>query len=292
MLGKVHGAHVLDRLTRDLPLDFFVLYSAAGAVLGAAGQGLYPSANLELDALAQARRAQGRPALSVAWGAWSGEGMAASKEANDAWAGRGLRPITPEIGFSQLERLLRADVGVGLVLPIDWSRFLARLPEGLDRRFFGAVAPGHDSTDATAGARPSAAIVEQLHNAPAAQRRQLMMAHVRERALHVLGLEPSTVIAERSALKDAGLDSLMAVELRNALVRSIGRSLPATLLFDYPTLDTLTTYLLRIGGFEQARARSEVEETGGVDLNAIAALSDEEAEAQLIAELERGSKHG
>ena len=66
--GKVHGAWLLHTLTQDLPLDFFILYSAAGVVLGAPGQGLYPAANAELDALARFRRRLGLKALSVAWG--------------------------------------------------------------------------------------------------------------------------------------------------------------------------------------------------------------------------------
>ena len=118
-----------------------------------------------------------------------------------------------------------------------------------------------------------------------------MMAHVKERALHVLGLEPTTLVSERAALKDAGLDSLMAVELRNTLVRSMGQPLPATLLFDYPTLETLTVYLLRTAGFDQAPPVVTVEPPA-VHVSGIAALSDEEAEAQLIAELERGTTHG
>jgi acyl transferase domain-containing protein/Zn-dependent alcohol dehydrogenase/acyl carrier protein len=296
MAGKAHGARVLHTLTRHLPLDFFILYSAAGAVLGAAGQGVYPAANMELNALAQARRAQGLPALSVAWGAWGGEGMASSSDAAGVWEARGLRHITPESGFARLEQLLRAEVSTGIVLPIDWSRFLARLPEGLGREFFQALAPADvDRAAPSHVARQGPTIEEQLGRAPAGQRRQLMIAHVRERALHVLGLEPTTVVSERAPLKDAGLDSLMAVELRNTLVRSMGKALPATLLFDYPTLETLAGYLLRTSGLEQTASRQPVEAPVAVDASGIAALSDEEAEAQLIAELERsarGSTHG
>src|SRR5690606_23875537 len=104
--GKAHGAWVLHELTRGAPLDFFILYSAAGLWLGAAGQGLYPAANAELDALAQARRRAGWPALSVAWGAWGDVGMAArgAVQGHDAWAARGLRPLTPASGFSALAR--------------------------------------------------------------------------------------------------------------------------------------------------------------------------------------------
>src|SRR5690606_22119878 len=88
--GKAHGAWVLHHITRGLALDFFLLYSAAGLWLGAAGQGLYPAANAQLDALAQARHRAGLPALSVAWGAWGDVGMAArgAVHGHDAWAAR------------------------------------------------------------------------------------------------------------------------------------------------------------------------------------------------------------
>jgi acyl transferase domain-containing protein/NADPH:quinone reductase-like Zn-dependent oxidoreductase/NAD(P)-dependent dehydrogenase (short-subunit alcohol dehydrogenase family) len=292
MSGKAHGARVLDQLTRDLPLDFFILYSAAGALLGAAGQGLYPSANLELNSLAQARRAQGLRALSVGWGAWTGHGMAAPKDAAGTWEARGLQAITADTGFAQLERLLRADVGVGIVLPIDWSRFLNTLSDGVDRGFFAAVSAAGDPAPAARSKQSRAPLHEQLLQAPVSQRRPLMMAHVRECAVHVLGLDAAALVEERAPLKEAGLDSLMAVELRNTLVRSIGCSLPATLLFDYPTLDTLTAYLLRAAGFDQEPARVAVDDRTAVDRHGIAALSEEDAEAQLIAELERGGTHG
>ena len=157
LAGKAEGAFVLHELTRGLPLDHFVLYSAAGLLLGAPGQGGYPAANAQLDALAQARRRAGLPALSVAWGAWAGAGMlagsAAAPRAREVWAARGLLPITPALGFARLEQLLREGAAHAAVLPVDWARFLSTLPEGADRGFFrelgasrprapGAPAPG------------------------------------------------------------------------------------------------------------------------------------------------------
>ena len=99
--GKLHGAWLLHELTRTLPLDFFILYSAAGVVLGAPGQGLYPAANAGLDALAMFRRRLGLHALSVAWGSWSGAGMAAdlAERGQDVWQARGLKKIDPSLGF-------------------------------------------------------------------------------------------------------------------------------------------------------------------------------------------------
>ena len=94
------------------------------------------------------------------------------------------------------------------------------------------------------------------------------------------------------ALKDIGLDSLMAVELRNLLTRSIGVHLPATVVFDHPSLGALTDYLLDLPELRDATPEG-TDSAGGPDQPAataagdgdLAALTDEEAEALLLEEL-------
>jgi acyl carrier protein len=283
--NKVGGARVLHALTREWPLDFFVLYSAAGGWLGAPGQCAYAAANAELDALARARRASGLPALSVGWGAWAQGGMATQLAASgrDPWAGRGLKPIEPELGLQRLEALWREGATHALVLPIDWSAFLSHLPAGVDAALFPAAARRPAPAAETL---PDATLAARLRQLPAGQRRGALMAHLAERALQVLGLDAGTAIDPRRALKDIGLDSLMAVELRNALTRSIGQPLSATLLFDYPNLDALTAYLMRALGLEDAPAPQAT--AGAPAHGELAALSDEEAEALLMQELSGG----
>ncbi|MFN7984381.1 MAG: SDR family NAD(P)-dependent oxidoreductase [Vicinamibacterales bacterium] len=287
--GKAHGAFLLHELTRDLPLDFFVLYSAAGLVLGASGQGVYPAANAELDSLAHARRAAGLPALSVGWGLWAG-GMAGTTQG--VWESRGLSPIEPAHGFAQLERLLREDATYALVLPIDWRRFLSQLPSGVDRRMFAAFAQSSTST-ASSPTRPTVAdhLGTRLAGLPAGQRREALLSHLADRALQVIGLAADTSVNPAAPLKQLGLDSLMAVELRNMLTRSIGKPLPVTVLFDYPTLDALADHLAHVMNLDLATTPSPSTPTAsrvqpGPSRSEVHSLSDEEAEAMLLAELD------
>jgi acyl transferase domain-containing protein/NADPH:quinone reductase-like Zn-dependent oxidoreductase len=240
--GKVKGAIHLDRMTRAHRLDFFILYSAAATLLGGVGQGLYPAANAALDALARRRAAEGLPALSVAWGLWSGVGMAGG-DAAAVWSTRGLKPLDAQTGFRSLALLLASGVPHGVIAPIDWSRFLASAPPELDREVFRDVAGSGPARAPVQTARSGAAessARRTIQDAPPAQRRARLAAFLRTSTLQILGLDGAGPIDGRRPLKEIGIDSLMAVELRNLLVRAGGVPLPATLLFDQPTLDALT----------------------------------------------------
>ncbi|MEO8900001.1 MAG: type I polyketide synthase [Polyangiaceae bacterium] len=289
--SKALGARLLDALTRELDLDFFVLYSSAGWLLGPIGQGAYAAANAELDALACARRASGRPTLSVAWGQWREGGMAARLAANghDRWSALGLGWLGAPEALRQLELLLRADVTQAVVLPIDWSRFLTRLPAGVDAEFFRALKPAKRAAKLESAPSRDRALVERWKAAPASERRGLLLLHLHERTHHVLGVASEVVLDERAALKDAGLDSLMAVELRNVLTRSLGTSLPATLLFDYASLDALASYLMTYLQLAPLVPPEPSTSTLSESVTRVAALSDAEAEAQLLAELDAGA---
>lgn len=289
--GKAHGARVLDQLTQFVPLDFFVMYSSVGLHLGPIGQGLYAAANAELDALASSRRGRGLPALSVAWGQWPDAGMAAAltSRGTDVWSTRGLGWIEPSRAFVQLERLLRDGATYAAIAPMDWRKFLARLPSGLDRDFFRAVASVSPQSGPTmvgsATAATAVSLVERWRAAPSSAWNDLVLTHVAQSARHVLGVDDIFPIATNVALKDVGLDSLMAVELRNVLTRSLQTSLPATLLFDYPSLTAVAGYLQRTFNLRSEGASSAPAAWATVADAAIAALSDDEAEALLMEEL-------
>jgi acyl carrier protein len=101
---------------------------------------------------------------------------------------------------------------------------------------------------------------------------------VGEAAAAVLGLDPSRSIEEDRPLQELGLDSLMAVDLRNRLSRLVEAPLTATLVFDHPTVERLAAFLGReILGLESAGARAAEAEQALGSLEPDALTSDEVA---------------
>jgi len=280
--GKVEGARVLRALTRGLPLDFVILCSSAAGLFGALGQGAYVAANAELEALAAQWRREGSPAVAVAWGPWAEGGMfaAASTQAQAAWRARGLSPMDADQAFGALERVLAGADAQAVVAEVDWTRaFAAELPTR-SRALFSAFAPR-----AAAAATPRAEAegdLARLRALPASLRRGALVEALAARARVVLDLPPDAPLPPAAPLKDFGLDSLMAVELRNHLARMGGASLPATLAFDHPTLDALADHL----GVVWALVAVQAPKPAAPAADDLGDLSDAEAEAMLAAELE------
>ena len=239
MRPKADGALLLVEATRDLNLDFYLLCSSIAPVIGWFGQSNYAAANAYLDGLAHVLRAQGVPATSINWGIWENTGMTAvlSEQDQARWARQGLQTFSPEQGVNALAEILATSPAQVTVMPINWRQFLVEHSSP----FYSAFAASKASTS------PSTAVPNlkvRLIDAPPSKHRAILSQFVREYALAVLGLSNNQSIDPLLPLSQLGLDLLMAVELRNALARGAGLTLPATLLFDYPTIDALVSYLL------------------------------------------------
>ncbi len=288
---KVDGGWALHRATRDETLDFFVLYSSIAGLLGSPGQSNHASANSFLDALAHYRRACGRPAVSLNWGAWLETGAAAGEDVASRAAERGLLGLTSDEGLAALERLLDPSSPQVGVMRLDWSRFLERYPAGASRAFFGSVPRKAAREAATTRRAPD--LQSRLQSASPGSREALLRSEVRAVAVKVLGLEPSAAFDPRRPLQEMGLDSLMAVELRNALGAATGRALPATLLFDHPSVEALVSYLAaEVLGLRATATAAEVaspSSTRAAVVDAIEDMSDEDVE-RLLAEKRGGRR--
>src|SRR5262249_36244236 len=137
---KGDGGWLLHELTRSAPLDFFVLFSSASALLGPVGQAGYAAANAFLDALAERRRLSGLPALSIHWGRWAGGGMAGAPEQRRRLEGLGVPPLPAERMLAGLEAILGGGEGRAVVLEASWSR-LAQLAGGRPSLLSELLAP-------------------------------------------------------------------------------------------------------------------------------------------------------
>nr|AIE12089.1 putative cis-AT type polyketide synthase module A5A [uncultured bacterium] len=246
MAPKVDGAWHLHELTRDGDLDFFVMFSSAASLLGAPGQGNYASANAFMDALAHQRRYRGLPALSVNWGPWAEGGMAARLNSADQarLARQGLGTITTAEGLALLGEALSRPEAQLAVLPLNVAvarkAFTAdTLPSMLKELVVSVPASRRDHESSA-----RASLVAHLQGLPQEEQLPALQSALRSQAAKVLALSSTDDVPLDRSLSELGLDSLMAVELCNAISTLVGENLPATLLFDHPTVGSLAQHLL------------------------------------------------
>ncbi|GAA3827906.1 hypothetical protein GCM10022226_55920 [Sphaerisporangium flaviroseum] len=250
---KADAAWYLHELTRDLPLSAFVLFSSVAGVLGNPGQGNYAAANVFLDGLAAYRRGLGLPGVSVAWGLWDTDsGMTGGLSAADvARLGRsGVAPLSVEQGLGLFDAALAG--AESLVVAARWDNAglraraeaggLPSILRGLVRAPRRTAATG--PTPAAAAAKP-AGLVERLAAMAEAEARGHLAELVRSHVAAVLAHGSAAGIDVDRSFNELGFDSLTAVELRNRLNGDTGLRLPATLVFDHPTVTALAEYLFR-----------------------------------------------
>ena len=238
---KLLGGWNLHQQTRELTLDFFVLFSSVASLMGSPGQGNYAAANQFLDALAESRRAQGLPALSINWGSWADVGMAADlDEAHKRrWAASGLRMIAPDDGVAVLQELMaRAESARVAVLPIDVQALGSAAPPLL-RGLAGSSAASRDET-ATLN------IVSRLRAASPDDRLPLLEAMLAEQVMRVLSPGTDYRPDPDRTLLELGMDSLMAIELRNRMTSHLDVTVAVGELMQGPTIHELASTVLQL----------------------------------------------
>lgn len=212
---KVDGGWFLHQMTRTDPLDWFVLFSSGTVIQGMRGQTNHAAANAFLDGLAHYRRGHGLPALSVNWGRWSDVGVVRDETIGQRLASMGIESFTADQGIRVLRRLLTEGPVQRLVSPLN----RARIRYDGDRIFSTLAEQWTARNSARPGAEPwSQAAWEQ---ASAHERPALVEKWFTAQLAQMVGVD-SAAISLDSPLGAAGLDSLMAVELRGRLSRELG----------------------------------------------------------------------
>jgi NAD(P)-dependent dehydrogenase (short-subunit alcohol dehydrogenase family)/acyl carrier protein len=238
---KVNGSFALERVLGQAALDFFVCFSSGASLVGSVAQGNYAAASAFLDALAQHRRLQGRPGLSINWGAVSQAGFGATlegKRVHEYWEGHGIGRIDPDHVLEALERFIpssRAQIGV---MRNDWGLLARSYPRlaSLPLTRYLVARPGNGQSRSTAGG--NSALLKEIASAKADQRRIVVAERLREHVAAALRMEAAEVDVEQP-LANLGFDSLMAIEIKTRVETDFGVVLPPTRLLESPTIASL-----------------------------------------------------
>lgn len=266
--AKLDGAWNLHRLTQDVDLDMFVMFSSFSGTLGLPAQANYAAANAALDGLARQRRQQGLPALSLGWGWWGEvEGLVDSPKRQHQLEQQGIHRMASSQCLALLEGLLRQP-GPAVVLALDF-----------DSQYWRDNYP-RDLVPEVATTSP---------------RTELPLPQNQPELDQVLRAALETVLGRRSQdldwtrpLREMGLDSLFSLELRNRLERHLGVRVSASAPWNYPTPEAFSRHLGELLGLESVSPRVASAEPDPWDdlLAEVENLTEEEALLQLGRELD------
>ncbi len=222
---KVLGSWYLSELTKDLNLDFFIMFSSIASTLGSAGQSNHSAANAFLDSFAYYRRARGLSATTINWGVWSEIGSAAGIGADRQEKIPGLSNISPEQGLKLFDRIFNKDITRTGAFSINWKRFEEKVSSKQWLNYVSELLvkdkPDISGTKEVRTGKKKANILEELKSSPGEQHTELLTKYFRKLISGILGLKETELRADMP-LNSIGLDSLMAIELKNKVNIELG----------------------------------------------------------------------
>jgi 6-methylsalicylic acid synthase len=240
MRPKAEGAWVLHEQFPVGSLDFFVLFSSCGQLLGLPGQASYGSANAFLDALALHRNASAGvngsagDTTSFAWTSWRGQGMAVNKVVDLELRERGVTDISLTEAFGAWDHAARRGAGFFPVLrTVPLEAGAARLPllREIGTAETASTGAGQDA-DSFSGLTPD-------------ELRERLLAEVAAQIADEMRL-PLASLDTRRSLVEQGLDSVLTIVIRRRLEKRFGHKLPATLLWHRPTVVAISEHLAEL----------------------------------------------
>ncbi|WP_435276386.1 beta-ketoacyl reductase [Psychrobium sp. nBUS_13] len=244
---KVRGTWNLHQYSDSL--DLFVLFSSISSLIGVPGQANYAVANEFLDSFARMRLGQGLAATVINWGPWKEVGMAASQNISKQLDRvSALDSIRPEAGIQVMEKVLLEELGQAVIMPLTQSSH-AIFSQGEIPRYLLQEVFANDPNQALMGAATQALSLlvkqlrEELDNVSEQDKEDKLIEVISQQIVSIMKLESIEMISLEQPLIELGLDSLIAIELRNILSDISGVNLPATILFDHPTIRQLAAYI-------------------------------------------------
>ncbi len=243
---KINGAWNLHLQTQGLTLDHFVMFSSVASIIGSPGQANYAAANAFLDALANHRRMQGLPGLTINWGVMAGVGyVARHKKLEEHFARIGWAGITPAESLPILGRLMQQPaISQMMVSRIDWSKWASVTPAIITTPRYALLTTEdalrqHQSDDANW-------LREAVLGAAPADQLGILDTFLREQVAKILRTTPGKIDSKRP-LNEIGIDSLMAVELIHQIEGQTGIAIPTgQLMGGAPTVQKIAEILLNM----------------------------------------------
>lgn len=242
---KLDVVAVLHKLSLRHPVRYFVLFSSISGITGSRWLAHYTATTTFLDTFAYARRAAGLPATAINWGLWKSLDDTQSDAERQVTAESGLQPMDDEVAIGALPLVIGAQSAVRhTVVAADWPRlataYRTRAALHIVDDLLAVAAPADGSAPVTTEFRRTLADVEPE------QRLELLREHVITQVVAAMGLASRHALDPTAGFFASGMDSLMSVTLQRSLSDSLGETLPAAVVFDYPTIDALTGYLATI----------------------------------------------
>jgi acyl carrier protein len=239
MAPKIAGAWNLHTLTAGIPLDFFVLFSSLASIIGTPGQANYVAGNAFLDALAHYRRARGLPALAVDWGIVGDVGhVARSPEISQRLDRLGFKAMPVSTMLDALDKLMSGNAVQAGVAKIDWKEVLQYTASRIPARFAGLT--GEASTEDARS--PASSRARDILEADAAALPSLLEDYFRDQLARAIGASPARIDTQQSLL-NLGLDSLIAMEVRNRINADLGINVPVSKFMQSVSVSALAAYI-------------------------------------------------
>jgi hypothetical protein len=239
--AKVEGAKVLDRLTRPLDLDFFVLFSSAAATIGMRNGALYAAANSCLGEIVRERREHGYAALNVEWGSWEYKRADRQRALIERSGFDGMQPAQ---ALKALESLLQENYVDGFVAAVDWSVLGPALEMRNGQSLVEDVlAERGVAKENLASAAKISPLLESLTGLSKEQRIHRLCDFVSGEVRKLFGMGADEPLDESRGLFQMGMDSLMSVGLKQALEAGTALQLSATFAMTYSDISAIATFL-------------------------------------------------
>jgi acyl transferase domain-containing protein/surfactin synthase thioesterase subunit/acyl carrier protein len=232
-----------------LGLDFFVSFSSVSSVIGNVGQCNYAASNAFLDGFAHYQRSLGMRSISINWSNWAKIGMASKldKDILSQLKLLGIRELQPKTCTKILDLLITKDLTDVVVLDIDWEKYFQTSKDNV-KPVLSYIKKACNLKDNKIVYDKGNVLIQKLVSACSADRYDILNQHLSAEVKKLIGLDPHANIDIYAGFTTLGIDSLMAVEFRNRISKDMGaafsKSLPTSLLFNYPNIQALSSYLL------------------------------------------------